>query len=342
MRSRPAGSAGPAFAAVVTLVLSSGCGSAGPSASAPAVSSPASTVDATPSATPEITHVPVASGSPGAIPSAAVTVSLGGETNGVTVCAGWVWVAVGAPVDAIAQIDPATGEVAGQVDGGSNLACLDDEPWAAIGGAEVRHLDADTRDTLASAAINTYYVGTGAGSVWAPSGPDVVRIDPQTAEVIATIPVGGSNDVTEVEGSDDAVWATVKQSDAVYRIDPSTNTVVARIDAGAYAHGILVQPDAVWISNAHENTLTRIDPATNLAIFVDGPGAGVGLAEGNGYVWASSRDGDLFRIDPTTSQAVPVVRIGGWPYGIASTDDALWVSDGITSVYGIPFAALGV
>ena len=97
----------------------------------------------------------------------------------------------------------------------------------------------------------------------------------------------------------------------------------------------------MWISNAHEDTVTRIDPATNTAVaFVEGPGSGVGLAEGDGFVWASSRDGLLFRIDPTTSQASRSVRIGGWPYGIASTGGVLWVSDGIASVYGIPFDEL--
>ena len=126
----------------------------------------------------------------------------------------------------------------------------------------------------------------------------------------------------------------------VYRIDPSTNTVVTEIPAGAFAHGILVQPEAVWISNAHEDTVTRIDPSTNEALFVDGPGSGVGLAEGNQFVWSSSRGGDLFRIDPATSQAVSLVHVGGWPYGIAATDTMLWVSDGLDSVHGILLSEL--
>ena len=66
----------------------------------------------------------------------------------------------------------------------------------------------------------------------------------------------------------------------VYRIDPATNTVVAEIPAGDFAHGILVQPEAVWISNAHEETVTRIDPSTNETLFVDGPGPGSGWARG--------------------------------------------------------------
>lgn len=330
MRQRSVGSSMRAIATAAMLVAASGCGSVGTS------------VEPTQSAPPEATHVRLGDGGPGPIPSDSMQVSLEGETNGVAVCAGWVWVAVGAPRDAIVQIDPTSGQVIGEIENGTNLACFDGEPWAAVGGSEIRHVSAETRETLVSAPVNSFYVGTGAGSIWGASGSDVVRIDPETAAVVATIPLDPSFDVTEVEGTDDAVWATVKEAAMVYRIDPTTDTVVARIGAGAYAHGILIQPDAVWISNAHEETVTRIDPATNTAVaFVQGPGSGVGLAEGDGSVWASNRDGMVFRIDPTTSQARRSVRTGGWPYGMASMDGVLWVSDGILSVYGIPFNGLG-
>ena len=91
--------------------------------------------------------------------------------------------------------------------------------------------------------------------------------------------------------------------------------------------------------DAHEDTVTRIDPASNATITITGPGSGVGLAAGGGYVWASTRE-DLFRIDPATNQATKVVHIGGWPYGIGFLDDVLWVVDGTDAVYGIPIAEL--
>lgn len=323
----------PRHAAIVLLFALCACG--GPVGSASISSSPPTT--ASPSATPTVSHIPVAEGEPGPIPDGSIEVDLDGETNGVTACAGSIWVQVHTGHDTIFQIDPASGDVIGQVDDGTNLACHGGEPWAATG-TEIQHIDAATGEVIATVAVNAFYVGSGAGSVWAPSGHDVIRIDPDSAEIVATIEVDPTFDLTEAEGSDDAIWVTAKEADKVYRIDPITNTVVAEIPAGAFAHGILVQPDALWISNAHEDTVTRIDPATNAALFVDGPGAGVGLAEGAGYVWASSR-GVLFRIDPATSQAVALVEIGGWPYGIAYTDGVLWVGNGITSLFGIPVEA---
>jgi YVTN family beta-propeller protein len=277
---------------------------------------------------------------PGAIPSDSIKISLGGETNGVTVCAGSVWVAVHTEAaDIIDQVDPATGKTVGSIDRAINSACFEDEPWAAVSGTTIEHVDPATRTALANISIEAFYVGAAAGSIWAPSRHDLVRIDPKTAAIVATIHVSPDADLTEVEGDDHAIWATAKESNTIYRIDPATNKVVAKINGGLYAHGILVQADAIWISNAHEDSVTRIDPATNETTTITGPGAGVGLAEGGGYVWASTRE-DLFRIDPATNQATNVVHIGGWPYGIGFLDDVLWVVDGTDAVYGIPIAEL--
>jgi streptogramin lyase len=304
-----------------------GCGSAAPATTTP-TSSPSKTVAST---------VGPASG---AIPADAIKISLGGETNGVTVCGGSVWVQVHTDVaDVVNQIDPATAKTLGWIDGATNSACFEDEPWVAVSGTTIQHVDPATRAALAKVSVEAFYVGAAAGSIWVPTHHDVVRIDPKTAKIVATIPVSADADLTEVEGDDHAIWATAKESNTIYRIDPATNTVVTKILGGAYAHGILVQPDAIWISNAHEDTVTRIDPATNATVTIKGPGAGVGLAEGAGYVWASTRN-DLFRIDPATNEATKVITVGGWPYGIGFLDDVLWVVDGKDAVYGIPIAEL--
>jgi glutamine cyclotransferase len=293
-----------------------------------------------PAETPSITSSLPTPLVPASLPAGTVGVDLGGETNGLTMCGRSLWAAAITTGEFIARVNPSTATVLGQVDGGVNLACFDGQPWAAVGDA-VRHLDASTGAVLASVSLtNAYYVGVGAGSVWSPSGKDVVRIDPGTAKIVATIPVGAGFDVTEVDGSnDDAIWVTVKEANKVYRIDPAKNKVVAEIPAGAFAHGILVQSDAVWISNAHEGSVTRIDPKTNQPTAVQGPGSGVGLAEGAGFVWASTRGGDLYRIDPKTNAPTMVGHLDGWPYGIAFADNVLWVGDGKTAVYGIPIAA---
>ena len=312
---------------------------AAPSPAAPSRAAPSHTPAAVPTKASSITPSRPPLVIPASLPPGTVGVNLGIETNGVAVCAGSVWVAYSIGDSFIAQVDPATGTVLGIVEGGLNTACFDGQPWVTVTTA-VQHLDPATRAVLASVPLeNAYYVGTGDGSVWSASGLDVVRIDPTAATIIATIGVGAGSDVTEVDGDDDAIWATVKRANKVFRIDPATNAVVADIAAGEFAHGILVQPDAIWISNAHEESVTRVDPVTNIPTSIKGPGSGVGLAEGAGFVWASTVEGDLYRIDPETNAAKVVGHVEGWPYGIGFLDGVLWVTDGRGAVYGIPVKA---
>ena len=163
-----------AVVALICLAACSGTGSlpsAAPGATSLVEATSSPEAPATASAEPEPTHIAAATAATVAIPSSSLTVDLGGETNGVAVCAGSVWVAVGAPRDEIVRIDPETGDVVGSIKDGSNLTCLDGEPWAAVGEHEIRHVDPETMETVASVPVNTWYVGVGAGSVWAPSGP---------------------------------------------------------------------------------------------------------------------------------------------------------------------------
>ena len=319
-------------AALVLASLVSACAGTAPTKTA----TPAATAGPTENASIATSKTPLVA--PTSLPAGTIAVDLGGETNGVAVCGGSVWVAYYQGGDAIAQINPANGSVLGLVEGGLNLACFDGQPWAAVGTA-IQHIDPKTRAVLASVDVrNAYYVGVGAGSVWTPSGTNIIRIDPATAKIVATIKIPAYSDATEVDGNDTAIWATVKGDGKAVRMDPATNAVVAEIPAGDFAHGILVQGDAIWISNGHENSVTRIDPATNTTTTIMGPGQGVGLAEGAGFVWASSRDGDLYRIDPKTSAAKVVGHVDGWPYGIGFLDGVLWVTDGNVAVFGIPVA----
>ena len=102
-----------------------------------------------------------------------------------------------------------------------------------------------------------------------------------------------------------------------------------RIPAGAFAHGILLQPQVVWISNAHEDTVTRIDPSTNEALFVDGPGSGVGLGEG------SETSGPLLAMETSTASTRRPVRRSRWCTSVAGPMASLRR----TPRYGCPTAS---
>ena len=95
------------------------------------------------------------------------------------------------------------------------------------------------------------FLAIGEGSVWVMSNDIVTRVDPVTSSVVASIPVTPM----VVFGGDLAVgggyvWARI--SDAlVAKIDPATNTVVARYGPPSGSGSVGADDRAVWIS-AHD------------------------------------------------------------------------------------------
>ena len=77
---------------------------------------------------------------------------------------------------------------------------------------------------------SAFYVAVGAGSVWVPTTDGVTRIDPDTGDIVATIPIVGG--MTDLAADDTGVWVTDKGAGLVRRIAPATNVVVAEIATG--------------------------------------------------------------------------------------------------------------
>jgi virginiamycin B lyase len=104
------------------------------------------------------------------------------------------------------------------------------------------------------------FLAVGPDSVWVlnDTAGTVSRIDPTTNQVAATITVS----TTAIDGGDIAVgggyvWARV--SDAlVAKIDPASNTVVARYGPANGSGSVGADNDAVWISVEQQRTVWRL------------------------------------------------------------------------------------
>jgi YVTN family beta-propeller protein len=136
------------------------------------------------------------------------------------------------------------------------------------------------------------------GSVWATGADGVIRVDPGTRRVLATIPVPGGGGWTAA--SQDAVWVTT--TTGLARIDPQTNALVASIALpGAPALG---DPDVVagqvWVPQIRKNSLTVVDPATNTVLRTVKAGTGpFVVTQIAGQAWVPSWQGhDIWRIAP--------------------------------------------
>lgn len=151
-------------------------------------------------------------------------------------------------------------------------------------------------------------IETGFGSVWVASPVSVIRIDPSSNLVVATIPLAGGPDAVDLAVGEGAVWA-VSGPRAIARIDPSTNKVVATIGGGGFhIEGMAAGGGGLWVTRLSDasprGALVYVDADTNQItgdpILV---GRGPGPVSYTGVsVWVTNTDsgGSLMRVDPLT------------------------------------------
>lgn len=204
----------------------------------------------------------------------------------------------------------------------------------------------------------------GEGAVWIPNTGDgtVSRIDPKTNRVVATLRIGnqlafyhrdceGKGSVHSYMGTSvhvrdcdlpsavavgsHALWVLKNDDNAVLRIDPNTQRVLAQIPIGFVPYDMAANDDAVWITGYWEDQLARIDPRTNLVVArLTLPDGAAGIAVTGQAVWVTSTiAGQVSRIDPATNRVVATVTLacpiacyqGSLPLAVLATPDAIWV-----------------
>ena len=219
------------------------------------------------------------------------------------------------------------------IDSPQRVAAGEGSIWVTspAGGGSVVRLDPESHDVLDTIEVGTGPVGivVGAGAVWVANsqGGTVSRIDPETNTVVDTIPVG--NTPTGVAFGAGAVWVTNAADRSVSRIDPATDKPGPPIDVDAAAQWIAVGDGAVWVTDPIGGTLVRLDIRTEKVTHRIPVGSGPGaVAFGNGAVWVTNGlDGTLSRVDPRLASVSYVIPVGSAPNGVAVAPDGVWVTN---------------
>jgi streptogramin lyase len=219
--------------------------------------------------------------------------------------------------------------------GGATDVAIDDAGDAWVPGANAVHrLDGRTGQIIATVDVpgssDYRYVATGVGAVWVvDSGTaSVVRIDPATNTVVATIAIGAVP-LSIITGFD-SVWVLVDLGGSVplteggtlLRIDPHTNSITRRTDTRGSR--LAIGPTDVIVSGDPEGDVFGIDPFTDTVRSAQpfaGQAATVwGAGEG---LWITTAD-SLQRFDPAALRptGAPIAMLGG---AVAVTDRAIWV-----------------
>jgi DNA-binding winged helix-turn-helix (wHTH) protein len=151
-------------------------------------------------------------------------------------------------------------------------------------------VDASTADIAGTAPIgaDSRFVAFGHGIAWISSQRDDTITTVSTSGEAETFDVGpGPSGIAVTE---DAVWVAHFWNDELWRLDPDTKQVVARIPVGQGAYDVKAGLGAIWVTSVDSRTITRVDPQTNsVSATFQLTFPAQKLAIGDDTVWATIR-----------------------------------------------------
>jgi virginiamycin B lyase len=159
----------------------------------------------------------------------------------------------------------------------------------------------------------------------------------------ATIKIGGTADWVLV--TDDAVWVASTKPDAVERIDPATNKVVAKVGVpGEACSGLALGFGSIW-ARGNKPALVRIDAIKNtisatLPIPPAGPEGGI-TASGDSIWMVTDKNGTLSRIDPATNTVRQKTSIPPGSYNPLFSDGVVWITGFASNILVAVDASMG-
>jgi streptogramin lyase len=283
--------------------------------------------------------------------TAAVTLVSGlNRPYGVAAGEGSIWVTEYERGNLV-RIDPATNRVVGRVhvgDHASQLLVQGGFVWVLddLGKAVIRVDAVNNRQVNRIPIVTDFFsrplaFAGGAGSVWVTVGTnsysthapsvlgELVQIDTATSAVTKTTIDGIAAGVTVGDG---ALWVStiLQEPTSIFRIDPATKKVVARVETGHVGGGPVAFTDSgLWVANV-DGYLTHIDSRTNKVVGsfeVGSPEWPAMLAVGKDLWLSAPLDNLVARIDPTTGAVSKTIPAGRRPQGFAFLGNDLWVAN---------------
>lgn len=170
------------------------------------------------------------------------------------------------------------------------------------------------------------------GSLWLPScgDGDLLRVDPKTSKVIATVAGGADGVPGSLAATADSVWMLTDSKTTLSRIDPDQNAIVGELRVFAGCRALVYGEKALWLACPDENKVLRINPETNLVEKeISVAAQPEALAMGSDSVWVlCGKEGKVARIDPKNNEVSKTIDLGvpGAKGAIAFGDGFVWVT----------------
>jgi glutamine cyclotransferase len=170
------------------------------------------------------------------------------RVNGVTYDGQQVWFATG---DALKSLDPASGNT-------------------------VRSLEVASHAGTAFDGKHLYQIAEN----------QILKIDPQTGAVLATIPAPGGGGDSGLAWAEGTLWVGEYRERKIHQIDPETGAILRTIQSNRFVTGVTWVGNDLWHATweGDESELLRIDPRTGevLERVEMPPGVGVSGLESDG------------------------------------------------------------
>ena len=263
------------------------------------------------------------------------------------------------------------------------LILVQDFIWVKTDDGHVIQVDPATNSVVGDIKVDTtsdpyHYcqgLGTDGTNIWACSASgdednriiDVVRIDPSSKNIVATIKVGKIFDQFNMPFLLNQIWVLSGNGDKLVGIDITTNQPSSEIDLGARCFQVTEMSRSLLVTCKLDNLILRIDPEKmevterltfpnprNIAVTENG----IWLSQDNAVVrldveslnpvatftnlfnadifatkeavWVRLEDGFLYRIDPVSNQLIEQIKTDqNLSIGsILVTPDSIWTTAG--------------
>lgn len=209
------------------------------------------------------------------------------------------------------------------------LAADENGVWVQRGSGEVALVDPATNELAFAVPLGDISlcqgIGASFGSGWACKRSDVVRIDPATRKVVATLPVHKQAAQGHLVGGYDRLWVLVGDGSTLVGIDPATNEVATEVELGARCVDVALAADAVWLPCLVDDRVLKVDPASaEVVLDLDVPNP-MSIAADDDEVWVGTA-GSTVQVDPADGTVLREVEAGTGAEGrISLSEDSVWV-----------------
>ena len=268
------------------------------------------------------------------------SIPIGGAPGGLTLDDEAIWVANEAD-GTVLRIDPKTMKVV-QTVGVSpvfDIAAGAGALWAISGyGTEIVRIPPSSPDLATATSIEPLsapsdpaevspVISFGAGSVWTLNGfSGIARMSPQ-GRIVSRIELRGVVP-DQIAFSAGSLWISDGTNRQLLRLDARTNKVAERITFGQAPSAFAIGYDSVWVADYLANVVWKVNPLLGrVERSVPVGDRPIAVAVGDGAVWvAGSYDSTITEIDPMTNSVVRTIRVGYEPTRIVVGFGKLWVT----------------